>query len=183
MWIHIIYDNFKWFNSCKIHVILRLFYALSNIQVKNYTKSLTYTGESQWMHRNTWIIVLCELRSSDQCHWRLKSSVVWQYVVGWAVPDVLNRHSPFIFYVNQSSGLIDPEDEGTTFLQNVRNYSPTDNGITFHKTWMFNNYAAGMFIVLDMWCCSARYTETYIWAVKLPVVHLRISYLSIIIYI
>jgi len=115
MRIHIANDNFKWFNRYKNHVILRLFYPWSNTQVANDAKSLKYTGESRRTHRNTRIIVLWEVRISEQCHWRLKSYVMWHYVVEWAVPRCFEMTQPLHFRClsvqsARRTELIDPQD-------------------------------------------------------------------------
>jgi hypothetical protein len=49
-----------------------------------------------------------------------------------AVPDVLKDNSVFTCRLNSLSRLPDPEDEGTTTLQNVKNCA-TSTRASYHK--------------------------------------------------
>jgi hypothetical protein len=144
VWIHITYSNFKWFNCDKIHIILWLFYHWSNIQVGNNAKSLKYTGESQRMHRNTGIMRAKVLRAVS-----LKTQVFCSVamLLDEQSPGVLNWHSLFLDWMTQKR----------------RNYIPSTHQVplthwqstTSYKAWMFRNYAAGIFIILQ---CVRRVT-------------------------
>lgn len=143
MRIHITNDNFKWFNTYKIHVILKLFYPWSTTQVKNDAKSLKYTGESQRTYRNTRIIVLWEVRFSEQCHWRLDR-------VFCDVTICRCMSSPQFFWNDTApsfSASISPVQEALNRSTiKTWHYVPSKHqellihwhGITSHKAWMFH---------------------------------------------
>jgi hypothetical protein len=127
MRIHVTYDNFKWFNSYKIHVTFKTVLPWSNVQVENDAKSLKYTGESQRTHRNT---NNCAVRAKVLRAVSLKTQVFCGVTIcRW-------MSSPQMFWTDTApsfSASISPVQEGlnwltlkTMFLQNVRNYSFND---------------------------------------------------------
>ena len=54
------------------------------------------------LKRDDWQLHCCDIGGSWWCCWRLESSGVWCYVIGWVVFDISKEYCAFIFRVKQS---------------------------------------------------------------------------------
>lgn len=121
----------QWFR----HSAYYIYYIASSTTVK-------WLGLFLQKFQNLW-----DLSSSHGCSWRVRSSEMWLYVLGWVVPDIKRDHSVFIFRVkhlkkNGLLGWLYPEDEGTMITLKVGNYLPNDK--TLHTKRLIINFIAGL---------------------------------------
>jgi hypothetical protein len=84
---------------------------------------------------------------------------MWNSVAGWVVPGVLKDHSAFILIRSVSSrrmilGPNDPEDEGSTFLQNVGNHLPSDTGSHLRRYEVWYSSLLMVFLPCTSWSSS-----------------------------
>jgi len=116
---------------------------LKNCSVMN----LQWQYQKHWhAHRNILSSEAFKVNSSCEiwgfmqyCVWALGFSETWHRVTGWELPTILKTCSAFIFTCHGTffMALLTLEDEGTTFLQDVRKHSPIDTALYTRETWMF----------------------------------------------
>ena len=70
-------------------------------------------------HKNGVLVALGDLTFLQWCCGRFESSRMLCYVIGYATSDILKDHIIFIFTVQHSLRLLDPEHEGRLTLQDI----------------------------------------------------------------